>query len=430
MRTHKTHTEKGTNMRLTDTPEEAAWREEVRNFIRENLPSELKGRDDDFGEGVIARSRQDEQELRRPRAGGEGFRRATGPLAEWRKRLYERGWVAPAWPKEYGGAEMTYMQQFILSQEMAEAGAPNVGGMGISLAGPTIIVHGTDEQKAEHLPKILRGETQWCQGFSEPGAGSDLASLQTRAVKDGDDYIINGSKIWTSGAQYANWMFMMARTDPDAPKHRGITYFLLDFTTPGITLQPLVQMTGGAGFNQVFFDNVRVPAKNVIGEVNRGWYVGTTTLDYERSGIGSAVGIRQNVERMVRWAKENVSTGFSMLERNPLVRLELADRLVEAHVAKMLSYRVVHMQNVGMIPNHEASMAKMYASELNQRIARTGMKMIGLYGVSWDRQSAYSPNRGQYSISYVGSGSATIADGTSEIQRNVIAQRGLGLPRD
>jgi alkylation response protein AidB-like acyl-CoA dehydrogenase len=417
-------------MRLTDTPEEAAWRQEVRSFIKDSLPSELRGRDEETGEGPIARTRRDEDELRRTRTGGEGFRRESGPLAGWRKSLFERGWVAPAWPKEYGGAEMSVMQQFILSQEMAEASAPNVGGMGISLAGPTIIVHGTDEQKAEHLPKILAGETRWCQGFSEPGAGSDLASLQTRAVKDGDDYVINGSKIWTSGAQFANWMFMMARTDPDAPKHRGITYFLLDFTTPGITLKPLVQMTGAAGFNQVFFDNVRVPAKNVVGEVNRGWYVGTTTLDYERSGIGSAVGTRQNVERMIRWARDNVASGFSMLDRNPLVRMELADRLVEAHVAKMLSYRVVHMQNGGMIPNHEASMAKLFSSELGQRISRTGIKMIGLYGVSWDRQSELSPNRGQYSIGYVSSVAGTIAGGTSEIQRNVIAQRGLGLPRD
>ncbi|HXH20406.1 MAG TPA: acyl-CoA dehydrogenase family protein [Dehalococcoidia bacterium] len=418
-------------MRLTDTPEEAAWRQEVRNFIKENLPRELRGADDEgFGEGPIARNRRDEEELRRTRAGGEGFRRESGPLAEWRKRLYERGWVAPAWPKQYGGAEMTVMQQFILSQEMAEAGAPQVGGMGISLAGPTIIVHGTDEQKAEHLPKILSGETRWCQGFSEPGAGSDLASLQTRAVKDGDDYIINGTKIWTSGAQYANWMFMMARTDPDAPKHRGITYFLVDFTSPGITLKPLVQMTGAAGFNQVFFDNVRVPAKNIVGEVNRGWYVGTTTLDYERSGVGAAITARKSVERLAKFARETRDKDYNTLLRNPKVRLEIADRMVECNVLEMLVYRILHLQNVGMIPNYEASMGKLYRSELNQRIAATGMKLIGLYGLNYDPQSPYAPNRAQYPRSYLGSVSGTIAAGTSEIQRNIIAQRGLGLPRD
>ena len=418
-------------MRLTDTPEEAAWRQEVRDFLKTNLPDELKSRDEEgFGEGQIARNRRDETELRRARQGGEGFRRATGAMAEWRKRLSDKGWVAPAWPREYGGAEMTHMQQFILSQEFGEANAPNVGGMGISLSGPTIIVHGTDEQKAEHLPKILRGETQWCQGFSEPGAGSDLASLQTRAVKDGDDYVINGSKIWTSGAQVANWMFMMARTDPDAPKHRGITYFLLDFTTPGITLQPLVQMTGAAGFNQVFFDNVRVPAKNVVGEVNRGWYVGTTTLDYERSGVGAAITARRSVQRLARYARETKDKDFNNLLRNPKVRLEIADRMVECNVLDMLVYRILDLQNRGMIPNYEASMGKLYRSELNQRIAATAMKLIGLYGLSYDNQSSYSPNRAQYSRNYLSSVSGTIAAGTSEIQRNIIAQRGFGLPRD
>jgi alkylation response protein AidB-like acyl-CoA dehydrogenase len=417
-------------MRLTDSSQEAAWREEVRGFILSECPPELRG-----GGGMGFGGPPEAEEEQRPprpeaRAGGAGFRMASGAMAEWRKKLYERGWIAPAWPKEYGGGGLSIMEQFILSEEFAELRAPRLGGMGISMAGPTIIVHGNDEQKAEHLPRILRGEAQFCQGFSEPGAGSDLASLQTRAVKDGDDYVINGQKIWTSGAQRANWMFMMARTDPDAPKHRGITYFLLDMKTPGITVQPLVQMTGGAGFNQVFFDNVRVPARNVVGEVNRGWYVGTTTLDYERSGIGSAVGTRQNVERLIRFAREGVARGHSMLERNPFIRYELADRLVEANVAKMLSYRVVHLQNAGMVPNHEASMAKLYSSELNQRIARTGMKVIGLYGVSYDAASPHSPGRAQYSRSYLASVSSTIAGGTSEIQRNVIAQRGLGLPRD
>ncbi len=420
-------------MRLKDSPDEAAWREEVKTFLKERLPDALKQRDGGFfggQEAPIAANRRDEQEMRRTRTGGEGFRRASGVMAEWRKRLFEKGWVAPAWPKEYGGAELSHVQQFILNQEFAEASAPQVGGMGMSLAGPTIIVHGTDEQKAEHLPKILAGETQWCQGFSEPGAGSDLASLQTRAVKDGDEYVINGQKIWTSGAQAANWMFMMARTDPDAPKHRGITYFLLDFTTPGITIQPLVQMTGGAGFNQVFFDNIRVPAKNVVGEVNRGWYVGTTTLDFERSGVGSAITARKSIERMVEFAKENADKQYLTLYRNPKVRLELADRMVEASILAMLSYRVLDLQNRGMIPNYEASMVKLYRSELNQRSAATGMKMIGLYGNVYGAGDHYAPNRAEYSRSYLASVAGTIAAGTSEIQRNIIAQRGFGLPRD
>jgi alkylation response protein AidB-like acyl-CoA dehydrogenase len=420
-------------MRFTDSPEEAVWRAEVRSFLQKEMPASLRQREatpEAMGESGASQPATPSAARPEARPGGAGFRREGGAMAEWRQKLFERGWIAPAWPKEYGGAAMSHMEQFILNQEFAETGAPQVGGMGISMAGPTIIVHGTDEQKAEFLPPILRGEARYCQGFSEPGAGSDLASLQTRAVKDGDDFVINGSKIWTSGAQFANMMFMMARTDPDAPKHRGITYFLLDMKTPGITVQPLVQMTGGAGFNQVFFDNVRVPAKNVVGEINRGWYVGTTTLDFERSGVGAAISTRKSVERLTRFARETADKQFNTMYRNPKVRLELADRMIEAQVASLFSYRVLDLQNRGMIPNYEASMRKLYGSELNQRIAATGMKLIGLYGNVYDGSSPHAPSRAEYSRSYLGSVSGTIAAGTSEIQRNIIAQRGFGLPRD
>lgn len=416
-------------MRLTDTPEEAAWRAEVREFLEKELPDEFKKRSRLSNAPFAGYESGNASGRLTAQAGGSGFRLQGGAMGEWREKLAERGWVAPAWPREYGGAGLTTMEQFILNEEFAEAGAPQVGGMGVSMAGPTIIAHGTEEQKAEHLPKILRGEVQWCQGFSEPGSGSDLASLQTRAVRDGDDYVINGSKIWTSGAQNANWMFMLARTDPDAPKHRGISYFLLDFTSPGITVQPLVNMAGGAGFNQVFFDNVRVPAKNRVGEENRGWYVATTTLDFERSSIGTSVGITHVVNEMIDWAKENAENPQSTLSRNPVARAELIDRYIEAKVAKMLSYRVVHLQNTGLIPNYESSMAKLFATELTQRIYRTAMKTVGLYGQIWDRESDWAPVEGQFSRSYVSSVSATIAGGTSEIQRNIIAQRGLGMPR-
>jgi alkylation response protein AidB-like acyl-CoA dehydrogenase len=412
-------------MRLTDSPEEAAWRAEVRAFLDKELPEGIRlrnrGAPSAIGEGGEVAGKPETQ------AGGAGFALKTGEWATWREKLAERGWIAPAWPTEYGGAGLSTMQQFILTEEFAEAGAPMLGGMGVSMVGPTLIVHGTDEQKAEHLPKILRGETHWCQGFSEPGSGSDLASLQTRAVRDGDDYVINGQKIWTSGAHLANWMFLLARTDQDAPKHRGISFFLMDFTSPGITVQPLINMGSNHGFNQVFFDNVRVPARNVVGEVNRGWYVGTTTLDFERAGIGGAVGLRQSVEDMIQWAKTDPK---STLKRNPLTRYELVDRYIEAQVARMLSYRVVHMINVGMIPNHESSMAKLFATELRQRIYRTGMKTAGLHGLAWDRESEYAANQADYVRGYVDSVSSTIAGGTSEIQRNIIAQRGLGMPRD
>ncbi|HXF50344.1 MAG TPA: acyl-CoA dehydrogenase [Dehalococcoidia bacterium] len=391
-------------MDFRDTPEEAAFRKEVCDFLDRELPDSLKNVD----------PREDPGALR------EGLR-------EWRKKLAAKGWIAPAWPKEYGGAGMTVMQQFIMNEEFAEHRAPQVGGMGVSMVGPTLIVHGSEEQKKEHLPRILSGEVQWCQGFSEPGAGSDLASLQTRAVRDGDDYVINGQKIWTSGAQFADWMFMLARTDPEAPKHKGISYFLVDMKSPGITVRPLVNMAGSAAFNEVFFDNVRVPARNLVGEENRGWYIGTTTLDFERSSIGNAVGLRQTIDDLIRYGREHAGDGTSRLLREPSIRLELADRYVEVHVARLMSYRVISMQAKGLIPNHEASMTKLFTTELSQRIARTAVKLLGLYGQVYGERA---PMRGRFERMYLQTVASTIAGGTSEIQRNIIATRGLGLPRD
>ena len=393
-------------MNFGDNTEEAAFRDEVRAFIKNELP-------EDAQDGELAERGM--------------YRGAFERLKGVRQKLAGRGWIAPAWPKEYGGASLSVMQQFIMNEEFAENRVPPVGGMGVSMVGPTIITHGTEEQRKEHLGRILSGEVQWCQGFSEPGSGSDLASLQTRAVKDGDDYVINGQKIWTSGAQYAHWMFMMARTDPEAPKHKGISYFLVDMKSPGIEVRPLTNLANQNMFSEVFFSDVRVPAKNIVGELNRGWYVGTTTLDFERSSIGSAVGIRLQLDELVKYAKEHAENGTSRLARMPAVKAELADRYVEANVARMMSYRVVTMQAKGMIQNHEASMTKLFASELNQRIARTGMKVLGLYGQLY---GADAPMKGRYESSYMTSLASTIAGGTSEIQRNIIAQRGLGLPRD
>lgn len=389
-------------MDFRDTPEQAKWRQEVREFLRTEWPKVRPPAAEDL-----------DVPYQRGAAGDV--------LRKWREKLAEKGWIAPAWPKEYGGLGLGVMEQFIMNEEFAEARVPQVGGMGVSMIGPTLIIHGTEEQKREHLPRILRGEVQWCQGYSEPGAGSDLASLQTRAVRDGDDWIINGQKIWTSGAHTADWMFMLARTDPDAPKHRGITYFLVDMKSPGITVRPLINMAGLHNFNEVFFEDVRVPHKNVVGEVNRGWYVGTTTLDFERSSIGNAVGQRQAIEYYLGWVKKN---GVRLPEA---ARAEWADRWVEAAVAKMLSYRVVSLQAAGRVPNYEASMAKLYNSELSQRIARTAIKTLGLWGQVTDRERA--PMRARAPMSYLATVSSTIAGGTSEIQRNIIATRGLGLPR-
>ncbi len=392
-------------MDFRDSPEEAVFRQEVRHFLADELPEGFASRDDD-------------------EAAAGGIDR-YGLYRDWTKKLAARGWVAPAWPKEYGGAGMTVIQQFIFNEEMARARAPRPGGVGVNYAGPTIIVHGSDEQKREHLPGVLSGDVIWCQGFSEPAAGSDLASLQTRALRDGDDFVVNGQKTWTSGAQFAQRMILLARTDPEAPKHRGISYFLLDMKSPGVSVRPLVNMAGVPGFNEVFFEDVRVPRKDLLGEENRGWYYGTTTLDFERSSIGAAMAQANVVEDLVRFATEGRDGG----SLRPGVRTELAERVVETQVARLLSLKVASLQNRGLIPNHEASCAKLYATELSQRVALTGLRLIDLYG-QLDRGSKWAPLRGRLLRAYLWSPAMTVAGGTSEIQRSIVAVRGLGLPRE
>jgi alkylation response protein AidB-like acyl-CoA dehydrogenase len=381
---------------LGDSEHEAAWRKEVRAFIEKETPPALRSAGDQ-GEGAL-------------------FGR-MGAIKEWRDRVAAKGWIAPSWPKAYGGADMSVVDQFVMNEEFAESGVPgNVGGFGVMMIGPTIIEHGTEEQKQEHLSRILKGEVMWCQGYSEPGAGSDLASLQTRAVRDGDDYVINGQKIWTTGAQFADWMYMLVRTDPEAPKHRGITYLLVEMKSPGVTVRPLTTLAGTQTFNEVFFEDVRVPVRNRIGEENRGWYVGTTTLDFERSSIGSAIGVRKQLEGLIRMAKTGGEVSF---DRNPNVKREFVDRWIECEVAKMLSYRVVSMQVRNLIPNYEASMCKMFSSELQQRIATMSMHLYGMH----------ANVRNRAAMGYMQAVSSTIAGGTTEVQKGIIATRGLGLPR-
>ena len=390
-------------MDYRDTPEDAAFRQEVRSFIARELPADFRASPDvTLGVGTG----EDERER------------------DWLRKLATRGWVAPAWPREYGGAGLGVMQQFIFNEEMARARAPRPNFLGIGLAGPTIIVHGTDEQKREHLPGILSGDMFWCQGFSEPGAGSDLASLQTRAVQDGDDFIVNGQKIWTSGAHRADRMMLLARTDPDAPKHKGISYFLLNMKSPGITIRPLQNMADMHSFNEVFFDNVRVPKTDLLGQLNAGWYVATTTLDFERSGIINGVGLQSMLLEVIEFVRD---AGRSQSVPRSLAG-EIADRWIECEVAVQLSYRVATMQAKGLIPNQEASITKLYGSELGQRIARTAMHAAGLYG-QLTEDSARAGRAGVFQSWYRIAVGSTLAGGTSEIQRGVIAQRGLGLPR-
>jgi alkylation response protein AidB-like acyl-CoA dehydrogenase len=395
-------------MEFRDSPEEAAFRDEVRSFIAEHLPASIARREVDWSLF----------------AGGRGMRSVPPEdMRAWRKRLAARGWIAPAWPKEYGGGGLTIVEQAIFNEEMAESRAPAAGGIAVGWSGPTIMTHGTEEQKQRFLPGILSGEETWCQGFSEPGAGSDLASLQTRAVRDGDDYVVNGQKIWTSGAYLSQYMILLARTDPDAPKHRGISYFVLDMKAPGIQIRPLVNILGDHSFNEVFFEDVRVPRANLIGEENRGWYVGATTLDFERSSIATSVQMSHIVRDLVALAR-TLPAG-----RRPAVRVALADRQVEAQVARLLSYQVISMQRRGQIPNKEASIAKLYVSELDQRLAATGMQLLGLSAQFNEPADGRAPLRGRVPRAYLGASASTIGGGTSEIQRNIIATRGLGLPR-
>ena len=396
-----------TQMQFRFSPQEDAFRQEVRDWLRDNLPQNWTG--DRLSRG--------------------GDPESWNIYRDFARRLATKNWVAPHWPGEYGGLGLSVIEQLIFNEEMAYANAPiGYSSIGVGWAGPTIIVYGTEEQKKRHLSAITSADTMWCQGFSEPNAGSDLAALQTRAVRDGDDYVINGQKIWTSGAHYANWMILLARTDFEAPKHKGISYFLLDMKTPGISTRPLIDMMNNHGFNEVYFENVRVPKDCLLGEENRGWYMAATTLDFERSSIGGAVEAKKMLDDLVGYARETKSNGHRLIDEVP-VRVRVVEAGIEAELGRLLSYRVATLQARGQVPNYEASMAKLFQTELSKRIYATAMKVVGLYGLAWDRESIYSPRKAQYARAYVQSIGATLAGGTSEIQRNVIAQRGLGMPR-
>ena len=352
---------------------------------------------------------------------------------EYEGSLADGGWLTMSWPEAYGGGGATYWEQMIFNEESAMANAPS-GGQGADRVGPVLIIHGTQEQKEEHLPSIAQGKVMWCQGYSEPGSGSDLASLQTRAIRDGDDFVINGQKIWTSGAVEADWIHILTRTDGEAPKHRGISYFMLKLDTPGITIRPIAQLhddgvADGHGFNETFFEDVRVPASNMIGEENRGWYVAATALDFERSGIHRMAGAVSPYYRLLEFSSQPGSRGSTqtIADHGPS-RDALAQTRIEIEVAKYLGYRVTWMQASNLVPNQESSMSKMFGSELQQRTARRGINMLGLYG-GLRPSDPRAPLAGEFCRYYMTSVSLTIAAGTSEIQRNIIATRGLNLPR-
>jgi len=387
-------------------PEHEAFRQEVRDFLREALP---------------------------PTWGSKNDREQLTPeeqsfAEQFEKKLSEKGWLTLAWPREYGGQGADPLQQLIYNEEMSYARAPGATtNIAIHLTGPTLMLYGTDEQKRRFLPPIARAEEHWCQGFSEPEAGSDLASLQTRAVRDGDDFVVNGTKVWISYAHRAGWCILLARTDSDAPKHKGISYLFMDMKSPGIEIQPLTNILGSSAFSQIYMDNVRIPRSNLVGDLNQGWYVATTTLDFERSGIQRVMYAYRTLDEVIDYARGAGHGGTSLLDR-PVIRHKLAELKLEFEVGRLLCHRVAWMQSRGLIPNYEASVSKLYGTELQQRLSQAIINMLGPGG-GLSPGSPWAPLGGSIERYYLAATSYTIAAGTSEIQRNIVAMRGLGLPR-
>ncbi len=390
-------------MEFKFTPEDDAFRQELRSFVQQELPDDWEG-------------------------GGRWPEEWDWEFTQdMRQKLARKGWLTMHWPGEYGGQDASPVRSAIYNEELAYLRAPGRDIFGVRMLGPTLMIHGSEEQKQAHLPPIARAEVQWCQGYSEPESGSDLASLSTRAVVDGDDFVINGSKIWTTLAHRADWIMCLARTDTEAPKHRGISFILVDMKTPGIQVRPVINMAGGHEFNEVVFDNVRVPRRNVVGEENRGWYVAVTLLDFERSGIDYSAIARRLLDETRDYASEASRDGRPLVQ-TPWVRNELADRYIECEVARLMAYNVAYLQGEGQVPNKEASISKVFGSETLQRSANSALEILGMYG-ALGRNEERAPLKGRLQEHWMIAFSHKIAAGTSEVQRNIIAGRGLGMPR-
>lgn len=346
----------------------------------------------------------------------------SGYSREFSRKLGEQGWIGLTWPKQYGGQEKSYLDRLILTEELLRAGAPVAAHwLGDRQVGPALLAYGSEEQKREILPRVCRGEVVFCLGMSEPGSGSDLASLSTRAEETGDRYVLNGQKIWTSFAHVADYAYLVARTDPDAPKHRGISEFLVDMQTPGVDVRPLVDATGEHHFNEVFFDNVEVPKTSLIGEKNRGWYQIASQLDYERSGIERLLSNYPLFQDAVRYAREHGLT------TDPRVRDTLSRLHIDLEVGRSMVYKVAWLLTQGSVPNYEAAMAKCFCTEVEQRIASAVSELLGDYAVLLP-ESSHARLAGRAAREYVYAPAYTIQGGTSNILRNIIAVRGLGLP--
>ncbi len=350
-----------------------------------------------------------------------------GYSPEFTKKVAQRGWIGLTWPKEYGGQGRSNIDRLILTEEMLRYGAPAAcHWFADRQIGRSVLTYGTEEQKREFLPKILRGEACVGLGMSEPQAGSDMASLQTRAVDDDNDYIIDGQKMWTSGARLMNYVYMVARTDPEAPKHRGISEFIIDTSLPGITISPTIDITGSEAWSEVFFDSVRVPKRCLIGEKNRGFYQILEQLDYERSGMERLMGNYPLFDAIIKFTRETKRNG-TLLSKDKLIRHKLAQLQVEFEVGRLLIYRVALVMDEGRAPNVEAAMAKAYSTTFEQHLANIAMEILGLYG-QLVAESKLVPFRGMAPHSYLGSKGYSLQAGTSEVLRNIIALRGLGLP--
>ena len=363
---------------------------------------------------------------------------ALGPLADeeevsweatlsWHRKLFEGGWLGISWPREYSGRGGTFLHETICDQELERFGTGiPFTGPGIWLLGPTLIHWGTPAQKQRHLRHILAGEELWCQGYSEPNAGSDLAALQTRAIERDGYFVVNGSKIWTSLAHHAHWMFLLARTDSDAPKHKGISYLLLDMKTPGITISPLIQMTGARHFNQVFFDDVRIPAENIVGQMNQGWQVALTTLAFERSNGQERI-MTNRVRELAQLAMRLSRKGRRLAD-DPQVRQTIGQFAAEAAAIRYTGFRQLTRQLKGLPPGPEGSSIKLSASELGLRIASFAMELLGPFA-QLERGDQFAADHGLWTRRMLEARGPMIYSGANEIQRNILGERVLGLPK-
>lgn len=396
-------------MDLNLTPQEQQFRDEFRAWLESNIPADWQ----------TYESRDE-----------ESSRERFEFLRAWQKKMFEAGWVGIHWPEEYGGRGVTLIEQAVFIEEMARAQAPPlINVLGLSLLGPTLIEYGTEDQKKRFLSNIMSADEIWCQGYSEPNAGSDLAALRSEAVLDGDHFIVNGQKTWTSFGHYADWCFAVVRTDPDVPKHKGLTYMLIDMHSPGVRLRPLKQMTGESEFNEVFFENVRVPVENVVGRVNDGWNIAIATLMFERGTLGASLQItfKRQIERLIALSHKLTRNGRPASE-DSLIRQKLAQMYTEIEIFRMNQMRTLTRMSKTGVPGPEGSIQKIFWSEMNQRMQQVAMEMLGPYG-QLTRESNYAVDHGQWAHAYLRSRGNTIEAGTSEIQRNIIGHFVLGLPK-